>query len=386
MVLRRNTVACKQKTKQKVTVTMDGNLWRTFPEELMDRVLACLPLVSLFRARGVCKKWNAIIHSRIFLEVCAEVSFRETYFLLLPSLGEEILCASFNSSSNRWHQMPSLAFLPPHVKHLDGGAGGLLLFSVGSHIHYLTLYVCNPMTRQWKRLPSSMHKRTPILRHMVVDRQMRGYKIVLAGNIDFSTPGSERNYCTSTEVYDSTSDMWLKTSPLPLNVDLNWSSAYSDGLLYCVANEVGSSKLGITAYDVLQGVWCDRFYGFPDGISLAQVVESRGNIFAVAEEYKSEILKSIHVLKFNLRTGLWTEVSRLPRSLLRDFKSLCEEESFNSVVQVERIFLTSFRGNRVLVFDISSRSWSWLTPCEHFRGKDHRAVGFTFEPCLHISP
>ncbi|KAL2633138.1 hypothetical protein R1flu_004617 [Riccia fluitans] len=369
-----------------IIASLDSKIWQDLPEDLIDRVLASLPLITLFRIRCVCKKWNLMIHSPIFLEICAQVPFREAFFLLFPLLGEETLCTAFNSSTCRWQKMPSLGFLPAHVKYVDCGAGGLLLFSFGSQNQSLSLYVCNPMTKQWKQLPPVMHKRMPIVRHLVVDRKMRRYKIILAGNIDLTTPESQRNRCTSTAVYDSTCDRWVKCGRLPFDVDLNWSSAYSEGLLFCVANVVDTSKLVVTTFDVQHGTWSEGLYEFPNEISLAQVVESQGSIYAVCEVYKFDDLKSIYILKLNLETRLWIQISVLPRQFLRDFRIVCEEESFNSVVLEDKIFLTSFRGMQVLIFDISLCSWSWLTPCEHFTSFDHRAAGFAFEPCLHISP
>ncbi|KAL3694621.1 hypothetical protein R1sor_008272 [Riccia sorocarpa] len=369
-----------------VLTSLDNSIWQGLPEDLIDRVLASLPLITLFRIRCVCRKWNSMINSPVFLELCSQVRSRESYFLLFPTLGEETVCSAFDTSIRRWQKMPSLGFLPPHVKYVDSAASGLLLFSVGSQTQSLSLYVCNPMTKRWKQLPPVMQKRTPIVRHLVVDRKLRRYKIILAGNIDLTYPESQRNPCTSTAVYDSTCERWFKCGKLPFDVDLNWSSVYSDGILFCVANLVASSTLVLATFDVQRGTWSEGFYEFPDVVSLAQVVEFQGGIYAVCEVYRLDDLKSIYILKLNLETRLWTQISVLPRVFLRDFRVVCEEESFNSIVLEGKIFLTSFRGMQVLVFDIPLRSWSWLTPCDHFTSFDHRAAGFAFEPCLHISP
>lgn len=365
---------------------MDEKLWAALPQDLLERVLAWLPFVSLFRARGVCKRWKALIISRVFLDLCAEVPCREKYFLLFPIIGEQIVCSAFDTSTLQWHKIPSLSFLPPQVKYVEGGAGGLLFFSVNVQIEPVILYVCNPITRRWRELPPMTHRRTPLVRHMVVDKVANAYKIIVAGNAELSNSGQDDHRFLSTEVYDSRTNSWSITGSLPTKVDLNWSSAYSDGKLYCVANQLDSMRLGIINFDFEEGVWSDEVEELPEGFSLAQVVESRGRVLTVAEHYKNDTVKSIHVLDINLSTRQWTEISRLPRALLIEFRKICDEESFNCVVQDDKIFLTSFRGMRVLVFDIVAKSWAWLPPCPSFQKLDCCAVGFSFEPSLQAVP
>ncbi|CAM6101836.1 unnamed protein product [Calypogeia fissa] len=366
--------------------TMDENLWGALPQDLLERVLAWLPFVSLFRARGVCKKWKMLVFSKVFLDLCAEVPCREKYFLLFPIIGEQIVCSALDTSTLQWHKIPPLSFLPPQVKYVEGGAGGLLFFSVNAQIKPVILYVCNPMTRCWRKLPPMTHRRTPLVRHMVVDKVTNTYKIIVAGNAELSNSGQDDHRFLSTEVYDSGTNSWSITGSLPPQVDLNWSSAYSNGELYCVANQLGSMRLGVITYNVQDGTWSDEVEELPEGFSLAQVVEAQGRVLTVAEHYKNDIVKSIHVLEINLGTREWTEISKLPRSLLIEFRKICDEESFNCIVQDDRIFLTSFKGMQVLIFNIIAKSWAWLPSYPTFRGLDCRAVGFSFDPSFHTTP
>lgn len=52
---------------------MDERLWGDLREELLERVLARLPVDSFFRLRAVCRRWNAIMFSPEFLADCSEV-------------------------------------------------------------------------------------------------------------------------------------------------------------------------------------------------------------------------------------------------------------------------------------------------------------------------
>lgn len=66
---------------------MDEHLWRHFPEDLIERVLALLPTASFFRFRKVCKKWNSIMESSSFLKLCSQVSGPQTPCLSWQSRG-----------------------------------------------------------------------------------------------------------------------------------------------------------------------------------------------------------------------------------------------------------------------------------------------------------
>ncbi len=63
-------------------MAMDERLWSDLGEELIDRVLARLPIDSFFRLRVVCKRWNAIIYSQSFISDCSQVFiFISLYFI-----------------------------------------------------------------------------------------------------------------------------------------------------------------------------------------------------------------------------------------------------------------------------------------------------------------
>lgn len=61
-------------------MAMDERLWGDLREELIDRVLARLPIDSFFRLRAVCKRWNAIIYSQSFISDCSQVLISTCYF------------------------------------------------------------------------------------------------------------------------------------------------------------------------------------------------------------------------------------------------------------------------------------------------------------------
>ncbi|CAK9865684.1 unnamed protein product [Sphagnum jensenii] len=367
---------------------MEASIWSALPEDLTDRILAWLPLPSLFQARTVCKRWNANIFSRVFLEMYSGIICRSSYFLLFPSIGEHLVCSAYNTGSKKWQSMPPLSFLPSQVKFVEGAAGGLLFFSVGVQLKPVKLFVCNLLTKSWRELPDMAHKRTPIVRHMVVDEATKAYKIIVAGNAEFISNRGQYNRFLNTEVYDSVSNLWTEAGRLPARFDPNWSSAYCNEKLYCVVNEADTlnRRLGVITYDLKQGLWSDALEELPEGFSLAQVVDCGGHVMMVAERYKNGNVKSIHILRLESSSHEWTELSKLPRKMLMEFRRICDEESYSCAAHKEHVYLTSFRGLQVLVYNVVQSSWEWLPKCPIFDAQiDYRAVGFPFAPSLHAS-
>ncbi|XP_024364629.1 F-box/kelch-repeat protein At5g15710 [Physcomitrium patens] len=367
--------------------TMDPKIWSLLPEDLTNRVLAWLPIPSLFQARSVCQRWSSTIVSSAFLSMHSEILCQHSPFLLFPSIGDSLLYAAFDPSGRKWQPMPPMSFLPSEVKFVEGVAGGLVFFSVEAHFQPVKLFVCNPLTRSWRQLPEMSYRRTPIIRHMVVDEATKTYKIVVSGNADvYSTRDGYSRYL-NTEVYDSVTGLWTETGSMPSRFDPGWSSADCNGVLYCMVNEAEAvnHSLGVITYNMKDGQWSDHFQQLPEGFSLAQVVECGGQVLMVAERYFNGSVKNIHLLRLEVDTKEWTEIAKLPRKMLLEFRRLCEEESYNCAAHETKVYLTSFKGMHVLVYDVLQRTWEWTPKCPFFSDQaDTRAVGFSYSPSFSV--
>lgn len=364
---------------------MDSRVWSMLPEDLTDRVLAWFSYPSLIQARTVCKRWNSTIFSPSFLDMHSDILCRNSFFLLFPSIGDLLVCSAYNPETQNWQIMPPMSFLPPEVKFVEGAAGGLLFFSIGVQFQPVKLFVCNPLTSTCRQLPEMKHKRTPIVRHMIVDKNSEAYKIVVAGNAEFISHSGCYNRFLNTEVYDSVSGLWRETGDIPPRFDPNWSSAYCNGILYCMVNETETvnQSLGVITYDLKQGSWSNDLEHLPEGFSLAQVVECGDQILLVAERYWNGNVKNIHLLRLDFSTRQWTEISRLPRKMLLEFRKICNEESYSCVASETQVYLSSFKGYQVLVFSVTHGSWGWLPKCPFFGDQlDYSAVGFSYSPSV----
>lgn len=167
---------------------MDEVLWSSLDPDILDKVLACLPIPALFRMRLVCKRWKDLIYSRHFLQLCSKspLCWEPCLPAFFGSDGEELWWSAFDHSSQRWQQMPPP--LPALGTHKDNfyvrGAGGLLCVAKWGEQEIDTLIVCNPVIGHWCSITTPSLKWRPSLIQFVVDSTTKGYHIILAGDLD----------------------------------------------------------------------------------------------------------------------------------------------------------------------------------------------------------
>ncbi|XP_050373605.1 F-box protein At5g07610-like [Argentina anserina] len=115
---------------------------------IKDHALPFLPAKSLFRFSGVCKDWKMQIRSPFFAHK-QSTSFSDVsgFFLASPSIPP-----SFVSIDSMAYGVPdpSLMFLPEPVD-IRASCNGLLCCQ--GREGYKAYYVCNAVTKQWKKLP-----------------------------------------------------------------------------------------------------------------------------------------------------------------------------------------------------------------------------------------
>lgn len=183
-----------------------------FPDEVIQQILARLPVKSLFRTKTVCKLWNKLTSDKYFIRLYNEVSSKNPMLLvqisdLIESKG--VICV------DNWRGVTeiSLDFLHDRVK-VRASCNGLLCCS--SIPEMGVYYVCNPMTREWKLLPKSRER--PVTRFypdgeatlvgLACDLAKNKYNVVLAGY--HRAFGHRPDGTFKCLVFDSESNRWRK--------------------------------------------------------------------------------------------------------------------------------------------------------------------------------
>lgn len=258
---------------QSSSTSMDPALWSFFPADLVDRVLAWLPLPSFFKFRAVCRTWNNMIHSRNFIEMCGRNPPRDSWILIFADRGYRVVSA-YIPKENKWHNIP-LSFLPFDISDVTV-AGGLLVFRLHEANGASSVCVCNPVTSSWRKLPPMLGGWRDGLLGLVVDKQSREYKIIVRSDL---SPVYNHGSVLRTEIYDSTTNLWIRTSGLEDGITTGY--AYCNGVLYFMTWETRSGVYGVFAYNVGQGAWSKVHVPIPDFMTCPHVVECQGRILMV---------------------------------------------------------------------------------------------------------
>ncbi|GFY88123.1 Galactose oxidase/kelch repeat superfamily protein [Actinidia rufa] len=329
---------------------MMDQIWKEFPEDLFEAVIARLPIATFFRFRLVCTKWNSLLTSHSFSQQCTQVPQSHPWFYTITH--ENVNTgAMYDPSLKKWHH-PTIPALPTKLIVLPvASAGGLVCFL---DIGHRSFYVCNPLTRSFKELPARsvrVWSRVAVGMTLNGESTSLGYKILWVG--------CDGEY----EIYESIKNSWTRPGSMPSNVSLplylNFrSQAVSiGGTLYFMRSDPD----GIVSYDMDTGVW--KQFVIPNPLHLSDSYTSRmwGADPTCGVVDKERCHMRVHL-------GAAEDDSLVEGGLLM-------------------LSLRSRQMNRLVTYDISSREWLKVPGCVLPRGRKRQwiACGTAFHPCLTAS-
>ncbi|ONK55247.1 uncharacterized protein A4U43_C04F14690 [Asparagus officinalis] len=358
-------------TASSSTEAMEQLIWKELPEDLLESVIARLPVATFFRFRSVCKKWNSSLTSSSFSQYYSEIGQSHPWFYTVTH--ENInRGAMYDPSSRKWHH-PSISFLPPKMIILPvASAGGLICFmDIGNR----NFYACNPLTNSFKELPPrSMQVWSRVVVGMVLNgNSLRsGYKIVWLG-------------CSGNhEIYDSVKNSWARPGSLPpgikLPLCLNFRSqtvAIGSTLYFMRANPDG-----ILSYDVATGMWKQFVIPSPVHLTDHTLAECSGKLMLLGLLSKNAAT-CICVWELQRMTLLWKEVDRMPNVWCLEFYGKHIRMTCLGNKGLLMLSLRSKRMNRLVTYDVKKREWQKVPDCTLPRGRRRQSIacGTTFHPC-----
>jgi len=227
------------------------------PVDVLELVIALLPVADLCRLKTVCKEWNEIITTRAFQEN-GELKFNKLELLAICDVDGGPGFKAYDAEAENWHSF-DLSFLPVDA---DDGfrvldfAGGLAcvvkmddmkrIFPSLSMCNPLTrrdmeraLYICNPLTKRWTQLPSpstsSYHFKSfsyaPVIVRTYYCRKMGHYKVFLVSRVSGNRDNIKQLSQLVVEEFDSSSREWVVHSQ---TCDpFGWEEVTGVGLLPC---------------------------------------------------------------------------------------------------------------------------------------------------------
>ncbi|KAL3685862.1 hypothetical protein R1sor_003884 [Riccia sorocarpa] len=251
---------------------------RPLPIDLVEKVLAWLPIPSVIRFRSVCKRWQYILSNQGWRKRFHKAPAWDACTGIFSSGKGRKECIFFDDGAQKWWKM-DLDFLPGAACRLLAASGGLLCLCFAGMCS--CLYICNPVTKTWRELPEFHHKRRregTMLVHLLVDKVALSYKVIVIGYPSSSSPGTVKTSSALTEVYDSKTNQWTALTNIPSSgCTLAPSMAFRNGILYCLTEQ----PTGLLAFNIARKVW--RRLEIKNHSRVLCVLEHNGQILIVAK-------------------------------------------------------------------------------------------------------
>ncbi|XP_061338682.1 F-box only protein 6 isoform X2 [Gastrolobium bilobum] len=369
---RRDRSRGKSSGRSCTTEVMEQEIWKDFPEDLFESVIARLPIATFFRFRSVCRQWNSLLTSQSFSEHCAQVPKENPWFYTI-SHGTMNTGAMYDPSLNKWRH-PAISTVPTKSIVLPvASTGGLVCFLDIGHQYF---YVCNPLTQSFKELPARSFKvwsRVAVGMTINGNSTGSGYKILWVG--------CDGEY----EVFDSVRNSWSRPGnmpagvKLPLSLNFRSQSVSIDSTLYFMR----ADPEGIVSYDMATGVWKQYIIPAPLHLTDHTLAQCGDQIMLVGLLTKNAAT-CVCIWELQKMTLLWKEVDRMPNIWCLDFYGKPVRMICLGNKSLLMLSLRSKQMNRLVTYNIARKEWLKVPGCVMPRGRKRQwiASGTAFHPCL----
>ncbi|KAL4280822.1 hypothetical protein GQ457_03G009420 [Hibiscus cannabinus] len=353
---------------------MEQDIWKEFPDDLFEAVIARLPIATFFRFRSVCHKWNSLLDSQTFSQHCAEIPQRDPWFYAFIHENVNVGAMYYDPSMSKWHH---LAFRPAKmIAQPVASAGGLVCFLDIGHRKF---YVSNPLTQSIKELPPRSAKVwSCIAVGMTLNRSSTtgGYNVMWVGG---------DGEC---EVYDSVKNSWSRPGSMPLNIKVSPSHNFQsqavsvDSTLYFMR----SDPAGIVSFNMETGACKQFIIPAPLHLSDHALAEYKGRIMLIGLLTKNAAT-CVCIWELQKMTLLWKEVDRMPNVWCLEFYGKHVRMTCSGNKGLLMLHLRSRQMNRLVTYNVMRREWLTVPACVAPRGRKQPRVAccIAFNPCLTVT-
>lgn len=382
--------ACEKQVLEKEKKELES-FWSLLPEELIDRILLCLPVATKVQFRSVCRKWKCLLQSDTYYRSKYQINpVREPWFLLCTS--GKFSCA-FDFEMKKWYRLPNPPI--PHSSILGAAGSILCLGNLVADCKVLSL--CNPMKKVLKQLPPMLrveliHKISIALYKENGDTPY--YKIMVAGEQSVMSPMmlNSRVYRLYTEIYDSKDGYWtMGGNPLPHEKFGCDPGVWCNGCFYCITE----MPYGVVIFDPNHngGTWSKLAAPTPCSIASPSLVECKGHLILVGRVtiHNSNSLGEETIQIWKLQSSdfdgtnafTWTQVQHMPPSIYSEFTSPLKLSYAPLICCAvgECLCISTHLSPRPVAFSFSHNTWEWLSGDPLFPGnRNFHLLGFCFDP------
>ncbi|XP_060218498.1 F-box/kelch-repeat protein At3g61590 [Lycium barbarum] len=360
------------------------------PDDLLERILAYLPIASIFRASCVCKRWYEIVKSTRFLWNFSQVLSQKPWYFMFTS-SEEPVGYAYDPSLRKWYSI-ELPCIQTSNWFIASSCGLVCLMDNDSRSE---LYVCNPITKCCKCLqePPGLKFSDYSALAICVNKKTSCYSVVVVKSKQ--VPGNFFQWDLSIHIYDSGTMMWL--TPLT-EVLTGWrggdESVICDGVLYFLIYSTGGggpdNRHGLITYNLSSrssdGLLIRTFIPVPCSLTCGRLMNLKEKLVMVGgigKPDRPDIIKGIGIWILNGKE--WQEIARMPHKYFQGFGEF--DDVFASSGTDDLIYIQSYGAPALLIFDVKQKQWRWSQKCPVTKRFPLQLfTGFSFEPRLEISP
>ncbi|KAM7276914.1 hypothetical protein ACFE04_018780 [Oxalis oulophora] len=360
------------------------------PDDLLERILAFLPVASIFRAGAVCKRWNEIVASKQFRRnFSLTLPQKPWYFMFMSS--DEPFGYAYDPFLRKWYNI-DLPCIEASNWFISSSCGLVCFMDNDCRSK---LYVCNPITKRFKKIEEPPGLKFSDYTALSISGNRRSRNYVLSTVKSKQVPGDFLQWDVSINIYDSETMMWVTCLT---EVLAGWrggnESVICNGVLYFLLYSTGGSnrdyRQGLVKFNFSShsshGLLMQSFIPVPCPLTCGRLMNLKEKLIMVGgigKQDRPEIIKGIGV--WILKGREWQEIDRMPHKYFQGFGEF--DEVFASSGTDDLIYIHSYGAPTLLVFDINQKHWRWSQKCPVTKRFPLQLFsGFCFEPRLEISP
>lgn len=361
------------------------------PDDLLERILAYLPIASIFRAGCVSKRWHDIVTSERFLWNFSVhvVSHKPWYFMFTST--DESFGYSYDPTLKKWYGIDLPYFVTSNW--FIASSFGLVCFM--NNDSRSELHVYNPITQCSRRLvePPGVKFSDYSALAISVDKASHNYSVSIVKSKQ--VPDNFYEWDLSIHIYNSETMIWVTSLTEVLN---GWragdESVICDGVLYFLLYSTGGgmpdNRHGLIKYNLSSrsshGLLTRNFIPAPCSLTCGRLMNLKEKLVMVGgigKQDRSDIIKGIGI--WVLKGSEWQEVTRMPHKYFQGFGEF--DDVFASSGTEDLIYIQSYGAPALLLFDMNQKQWRWSQKCPVTKRFPLQLfTGFSFEPRLEVSP
>ncbi|XAR70222.1 hypothetical protein NMG60_11027007 [Bertholletia excelsa] len=361
------------------------------PDELLERILASLPLACILKACCVCKKWNEIVHSKRFVLSFSSITMQLPWYFMFTG-SEEPTGHIYDPTLLKWY-----SFELPYIKQSNwaiASASGLICFMDIDNVS--RLYVCNPLAKNCKKLEEPPGLKSSDYTALAFSVGMSSHRYIVAVVRCNQASADYLQWNILIHAYNSETMMWVSLVAETLE---GWRGeadcVICNQVLYFLGYSTSGIGRGQNRHCLFTcNLYCesskerlvDNLIEMPCSLTCGRLMNLKERLIMVGgigRQDRTDIIKGVGV--WVLKERNWEEVSRMPHKFFQGFGEF--DEVYVSSGSGDLIYIQSYGATALLVFDMKTKQWNWSQKCpvtKRFPLQLFR--GFCFEPQLGISP